>query len=115
MCAVFAYAGVGFVTSSAMLLPFVVLWSLSSALIRPSLSALISDVVPADQRGTILSVNDSLNNLAFLISPFVSTTVLRFNPHLTGVVPAAFACAAIVIGYRRFIAPRPHERAVEAA
>jgi MFS family permease len=115
VCAVFAYAGVGFVTSTALLLPFVILWSLSGALIRPSLGALISEAAPADQRGTILSVNDSLNNLAFLISPFISTAVLRFNPHLTGVVPTAFACVAILVGYRRFIAPRPHEQAVEAA
>ncbi|MEA2719428.1 MAG: transporter, family, tetracycline resistance protein [Candidatus Eremiobacteraeota bacterium] len=117
VCAVFAYAGIGFVTSTAMLLPFVVLWSLSGALIRPSLGALISDAAPADQRGTILSVNDSLNNLAFLISPFISTTVLRFNPHLTGIVPATFAFIAIVIGYRMFVAsrPRPVAEAVDAA
>jgi MFS family permease len=107
VCAVFAYAGVGFVTSVAMLLPFVVLWSLSGALIRPSLGALISDAAPADQRGTILSVNDSLNNLAFLLAPFVSTTVVRFNPHLTGIVPTTFAGVALVLGYRLFSAPRP--------
>ena len=72
---------------------------------------------PAAQRGTILSVNDSLNNLAFLMAPFISTTVLQFNPHLTGVVPATAACVAIAIGYRLFTAPRPApmNEAAEAA
>jgi MFS family permease len=107
LCAVAAYGGVGFATATPALFAFVVLWSLSSALIRPALGALISDAAPAGQRGTILSVNDSLNNLAFLMAPFISTAVLQLNPHFTGVVPAAFACVAIAIGYRMFTAPRP--------
>ena len=88
-----------------------------SALIRPALGALIADAAPADQRGTILSVNDSLNNLAFLMAPFISTAVLQLNPHYTGVVPAAFACVALAIGFRLFTAPRPTPvgEAVEAA
>lgn len=113
-CAVCAYAGVGFVTAPLMLFAFIVLWSLSSALIRPSLGALVSEAAPADQRGTILSVNDSFNYLAFLISPFLSTTVLRINPHLTGIVPTLFAAVAILLGYRLFAAPRP-QPVVEAA
>ncbi|HEX3463591.1 MAG TPA: MFS transporter [Candidatus Elarobacter sp.] len=116
-CAVCAYAGVGFVTAPAMLFPFIVLWSLSGALIRPALGALLSEAAPADQRGTILSVNDSFNYLAFLISPFLSTTVLRLNPHLTGIVPTVFATLAILIGYRVFAAPRPQPvtEGIEAA
>jgi len=106
-CAVCAYAGVGFVTAPLMLFGFIVLWSLSSALIRPALGALVSEAAPADQRGTILSVNDSFNYLAFLISPFLSTTVLRINPHLTGIVPTLFAAVALLLGYRLFVAPRP--------
>jgi MFS family permease len=116
LCAVAAYGGVGFATATPALFAFVVLWSLSSSLIRPALGALISDAAPADQRGTILSINDSLNNLAFLMAPFISTAVLQLNPHFTGVVPAAFAFVAIAIGYRLFTAPRPTPvQAAEAA
>ncbi|HTD35648.1 MAG TPA: MFS transporter [Candidatus Elarobacter sp.] len=107
-CAVIAFAGVPFVTTPAALFAFIVLWSASSALIRPSVFALLSAVAPADQRGTILGVNDSFNYLAFLISPFLSTTVLQVNPHLTGVVPCIFAATALLLGYRLFAAPRPH-------
>jgi MFS family permease len=109
-----AYGGVGFVGTVPALFAFVVLWALSSALIRPALGALISDAAPADQRGTILSVNDSLSNLAFLMAPFIATTVLQVNPHFTGIIPAAFACVAVGLGYRVFRAPRP-VAAAEAA
>jgi DHA1 family tetracycline resistance protein-like MFS transporter len=113
-CAAAAYLGVGFITSVAALVPFVVLWSISSSLIRPSLGALISRAAPASQRGTILSVNDSLNNAAFLVAPFVSTALLVVNPHAVGFIPAAFACVALVVGYRVFTAPLSAETA-EAA
>jgi DHA1 family tetracycline resistance protein-like MFS transporter len=114
VCAIGAYAGVGFIHAAPVLFAFVVLWALSSALIRPALGSLISEAAPAGQRGTILSVNDSLNNLAFLMAPFISTTVLQWSPHLTGVVPASFACVALAIGYRLLTAPRA-AAAAEAA
>lgn len=105
-----AYAGVGFITVPFAIYGFVVLWSLGGALTRPALGTLISSAAPESQRGTILSVNDSLNNLAFVIAPFVSTAVLQFNPHLTGIVPTTFSCVAIAIGYRLMARPRPPER-----
>jgi MFS family permease len=114
VCAVLAYAGVGFVTTPLMLYAFVTLWSLSGALIRPTLGSLISQEAPAAQRGTILSVNDSLNNVAFIIAPFVSTAVLGFNPHYTGIVPTVFALLALALGWKLFTAPRPTAEA-EAA
>lgn len=113
-CAILAYAGVGFVTSPPMLYAFIGLWSLSGALIRPTLGALISQEAPAAQRGTILSVNDSLNNVAFVIAPFVSTTVLGLNPHWVGIVPALFAALALGLGWKPFSSPRTAE-AAEAA
>jgi MFS family permease len=105
-CAVVAYSAVGFVRTSPELFAVVVLWSLAGALIRPSLGALISGAAPAGQRGTLLSVNDSLNNLAFMIAPFVSTAVLRVNPHFSGIVPAAFSLVALAIGYRLLLTSR---------
>jgi MFS family permease len=108
-CAILAYAGVGFVTTSPMLYVFLVLWSLSGALIRPTLGSLISQEAPAAQRGTILSINDSLNNVAFVIAPFVSTTVLQMNPHFTGIVPAVFAVLALALGWKLFVAPHAVE------
>jgi DHA1 family tetracycline resistance protein-like MFS transporter len=115
VCATIAYAAVGFATTIAGLFAFVVLWSLSSSLIRPSLGALISGAAPPAQRGTILSINDSLNWTAFLLAPFLSTATLTLNPRLVGIVPSLFACVALAIGYRLFVAPPPVAEAVEAA
>jgi MFS transporter, DHA1 family, tetracycline resistance protein len=107
ICAIAAYAGVGLVTSTPTFAAFTVLWALSSALIRPTLGALISQAAPADQRGTILSINDSLNNVAFMLAPLVSTTVLLVNPHFSGIVPALFAMLGLALGYRIFVRTVP--------
>ena len=97
-CAFAAYAGIGFVHTPLALYAFVVLWSCSGALIRPSLGSLISAAAPEDQRGTILSVNDALGNVAFVVAPFISTSVLTVNPAWSGAVSAVFAAAAIICG-----------------
>jgi MFS family permease len=110
-----AYAGVGFVTTPLGLYAFVMVWSLAGALIRPSLATLVSGAAPPAQRGTILSVNDSLNNVAFASAPFVSTGVLQINPHLSGIFAAVFSVVALAIGYKVFIAPRPNEAEEVAA
>jgi DHA1 family tetracycline resistance protein-like MFS transporter len=105
-CAVVAYAAAYFIGTTLALFVWVVLWALGSGLLRPSLGALISEAAPAGQRGTILSVSDSLNSVAFLIAPLVATAVIGVNPHLVGVIPFAFVCIALSIGYRVFAAPR---------
>ena len=114
-CAIAAYAGVGFVASVPQLYAFVILWSLSGALIRPSLFALVSEAAPAAQRGTILGVNDSLNSVAFATAPFVSTTVLQLNAHLTGIVATLFTIVALALGFSTFSAPRAPAEPVEEA
>ncbi|MBV8643698.1 MAG: MFS transporter [Candidatus Eremiobacteraeota bacterium] len=106
VCGIAAYTGVGFVTTAAVLYVFVVAWAFANALIRPALDTLISEAAPPGQRGTILSINDSLHNVAFLFAPFVSTAVLRLNPHGVGVVPALSSIVALLLGYRLFTAPR---------
>ena len=115
VCAIVAYGGVGLVTTNVQIYGFVVLWSLSGALIRPSLGALISETAPPAQRGTILSVNDSLNNVAFAVAPFVSTGVLQFNPHLTGIVATLFSCVALTLGFPLLGGPRRPAEPLETA
>ncbi|HYW53188.1 MAG TPA: MFS transporter [Dongiaceae bacterium] len=105
-CAVAAYGTVFFVRTTPALYAWVVLWALSSALLRPALGALIAEAAPAGQRGTILSVNDSLNGVAFLIAPLAATAVIRINAHLVGIIPVVFVCIALTVGYRVFAAPR---------
>jgi MFS transporter, DHA1 family, tetracycline resistance protein len=105
-CAIAGYAGVSYVSSTATLLPALMLWALSGALIRPSFTALISRAAPAPIRGALFGVNDSLGNVAFLIAPLVATTVFTQNVHAVGIVPVLASVAALAIGWRVFVRPR---------
>ncbi|GAC1404309.1 MAG: tetracycline resistance MFS efflux pump [Candidatus Velthaea sp.] len=104
-CAIAAYACVPYVTSVPTLLGIVVLWALSGALLRPTISALISRAAPQDMRGTLFGVNDSLGNLAFIVAPIAATLVLTANVHAVGLIPMFAAMAALAIGYRLFMRP----------
>jgi MFS family permease len=103
VAAIAAYAVVPSIGSIATLIGMVVLWALSGALIRPSMTALISRTAPADLRGTLFGVNDSLGNLAFIIAPLLATTVFAYNHRAVGLLPMLGSVAALAIGYRMFI------------
>ncbi|MDQ6944379.1 MAG: MFS transporter [Candidatus Eremiobacteraeota bacterium] len=114
-CAVAAYGVVFFIRTTPALYAWIVLWSLSSALLRPALGAMIAEAAPEGQRGTILSVNDSLNGVAFLIAPLVATAIIGVNPQLVGIIPVVFVCIALTVGYRVFSAPRIAAEAASAS
>jgi len=104
--AIAGYAAVPYIGGVAALVGMVVLWALSSALIRPSMSALISRTAPADLRGTLFGVNDSLSNIAFIIGALAATTVFTRAVEAVGVLPMLGSIAALAIGYRLFRTPR---------
>jgi DHA1 family tetracycline resistance protein-like MFS transporter len=106
LCATGGYLAVPYISSTATLLPVLMLWALSGALIRPSFTALISRAAPAPLRGALFGVNDSLGNVAFLVAPLVATTVLTRDVHAVGIVPAFGALAALAIGWRLFVRPQ---------
>jgi DHA1 family tetracycline resistance protein-like MFS transporter len=105
VCAAAAYAAVPSIHSVPTLFAVVVFWALSAALIRPSFTALISRAAPAEFRGALFGVNDSLSNIAFLIAPVVATTILTKNVHAVGLIPLAGSLAALAIGFRLFNRP----------
>jgi hypothetical protein len=111
-CAIAAYAAVPEIASTPSLFVVVVLWALSGALIRPSFTALISRAAPAEIRGALFGVNDSLSNIAFLIAPVAATAILTKNVHAVGILPALGSIAALAIGVRLFAHP---ELVAEAA
>jgi DHA1 family tetracycline resistance protein-like MFS transporter len=114
-CAVAAYGAVFFVRTTPALYAWVVLWALSSALLRPALGALIAEAAPDGEGGMILSVNDSLNGVAFLIAPLAATAVVRLNAHLVGIIPVVFVGIALTVGYRVLAAPRVTPEAASAS
>lgn len=105
LCAIGSYVAIAYINSIATLLPVLMLWALSGALIRPSFTALISRAAPASMRGALFGVNDSLGNVAFLFAPLVATTILSRNVHGVGLVPALGSVAALAIGWRLFVRP----------
>jgi DHA1 family tetracycline resistance protein-like MFS transporter len=111
-CAIAGYAAIPYVSSIATLLPIVMLWALSGALIRPSFTALISRAAPASMRGALFGVNDSLGNVAFLIAPLIATAVLTKDVHAVGAVPVLASIAALAIGWRVFVRPPLADEAI---
>ena len=87
------------------------LWSLAGSLVRPALGAMVSQVAPAAQRGTVLGVSDSLTNLAFVIGPLASTWILSWNVHRVGILPASSVAVALLVG----LASRRYDTASEQA
>ena len=75
-------------------------WALSGSLIRPTFTALISRAAPAEIRGALFGINDSLSNLAFIIAPIAATLVLTKNVHAVGILPVVGTLAALAIGFR---------------
>ena len=66
---------------------------------NPTITSLISEAAPANQRGTILSVASSLDSLAGVLTPVASTAVLgRFGSSYAGMVSLFFELIALVLG-----------------
>jgi hypothetical protein len=45
-----------------------------------------------------MGISDSLTNLAFVIGPMISTSILSWNVHCVGILPAASVIVALLIG-----------------
>ncbi|GAC1501779.1 MAG: tetracycline resistance MFS efflux pump [Vulcanimicrobiaceae bacterium] len=66
---------------------------------NPTITSLLSDAAPANQRGTILSVASSLDSLSGVLTPVASTAVLgRFGGSYAGIVSLFFELVALVLG-----------------
>jgi MFS family permease len=106
LVAIAGYAVVPYIGSVPALLGMAILWALSGALIRPSMSSLFSQRAPADLRGTLFGVNDALSNIAFIIAALVATTVFSRDVEAVGVLPMLGSIGALAVGYRLFVTPR---------
>jgi len=98
---VVAYALLAFVSGLWTFVAVVVLWALGAALVSPTLTSLLSEAAPVDERGAVMGFNDSVNNAALIIAPAIGAAVSTVNPRLVGIAPAVAASAALVLGLRR--------------
>ncbi|MFN2527745.1 MAG: MFS transporter [Candidatus Baltobacteraceae bacterium] len=101
--------GLAFLVLSFALIPFAhnllavisifVCFGLGISIVNPTITSLISEAAPANQRGTILSVASSLDSLSGVLTPVASTAALgRFGSSYAGMVSLFFELAALLLG-----------------
>ncbi len=98
-------------------LPTMLLFGFGMAVARPGLTSLLTEASPENQRGTILGVGSSLDNLSGVLMPPLSTGLLgRYGPHVAGATSALWATVALVMGLiaQRREAAHPKVGAAEA-
>ena len=100
----FAFACVYFVTAPFMhtipaLLAVQVLFSFALSMTNATLATLLTDASPDRVRGTVLGVGSSLEAVAGIVMPTISTAVLTFyGPPWTGATSAVCCFVALALG-----------------
>jgi multidrug resistance protein len=96
------------VTGVALLM---VLFAFALSVTNATIAALLTDASPADVRGTVLGVGSSLDSVAGVVTPAISTAVLAASGvGWTGAISAFFCFIALVLGLlaqRRTESARP--------
>ena len=97
-----AYLLLGFAHALWVFCVMLVLWAIGAACIEPTLSALLSKNVPADERGAMLGFNDLMSNAALMLAPSLGGFIVDANIGLIGVAPAVAVLLALVLsGFAR--------------
>ncbi|MBV8281429.1 MAG: MFS transporter [Candidatus Eremiobacteraeota bacterium] len=98
-CLLTAFLLVPIIHNILTLIPTMALFAFGMAITRPSLTALLTERTPENQRGTILGVSSALDNLSGVLMPPVSTGVLgAFGPAWAGAPSAFWSAVALVLG-----------------
>jgi MFS transporter, DHA1 family, tetracycline resistance protein len=93
-----AYTLLAFVTGLSTFVIVLALWALGAALVSPTLTALLADAAPSDERGAVMGINDSVNNAALIVAPAIGAAISTVNPRLVGIAPAIAASIALALG-----------------
>lgn len=93
-----AYLLLAFVWSVASFCVALVLWAVGSAMVEPTLTALLSVRAKSSERGAIMGLSDSINSVAMMIGPAAGAAIVGIDARMLGVVPAGAAVAAFVLG-----------------
>jgi predicted MFS family arabinose efflux permease len=104
---VFAYALIAGVRDLRFFIAVLVLWALSGAILRPTLTTQLSGAAPEDRRGAVLGFGDSLNNLAMIFSPAIGSAVVGYDARLSGILPALSLAAGFALSLGRRARPSP--------
>ncbi|HZY96405.1 MAG TPA: MFS transporter [Candidatus Cybelea sp.] len=93
-----AYGLLAFVNELVLFCVALIVWAIGSALVEPTLTALLSIRVRRSERGAIMGVSDSINGLAMILGPATGSAIIGANPRLLGVLPAFAALTAFALG-----------------
>jgi DHA1 family tetracycline resistance protein-like MFS transporter len=103
-----------FVHTPAMFVVSMVLFAIGGAYANSGITALLSNASSDRDQGTVLSVGSSLDSVAGIASPPVSTGLLsRFGPSFAGVDSAVFAAIALALGIVTVVRGGPVSREAE--
>ena len=113
---VLAFALIPFVHTLLAIIGIFALFGLGMSITSPTITSLISDAAPANQRGTILSVASSLDSLSGVLTPVASTAALgRFGSPMAGMVSLFFELIALALGLESVKRERGHKEERDAA
>ncbi|MGH7727599.1 MAG: MFS transporter [Vulcanimicrobiaceae bacterium] len=85
--------------TAAMLLGALAVFAFALAVTNATIPTLLTDVSPERVRGTVLGVGSSLDSIAGVVMPAISTGVLgAYGPAWTAALPACFSCVALGLG-----------------
>ena len=96
-----AYALIYFVSNLTWFFPVLIMWAIGAAMVEPTLMTVLSERVPQQERGAIMGVSDSVNNIALIFAPAIGTAIVGERPQLIGVLPALAVAVAFVLGRRQ--------------
>jgi MFS family permease len=96
-----AYVLIYFVRNITWFFPVLVLWAIGAAMVEPTLITVLSERAPEKERGAIMGVSDSVNNIALIFAPAIGTAIIGERPRLIGVLPSVAVAIAYVLGRRR--------------
>ncbi|MBV9332654.1 MAG: MFS transporter [Candidatus Eremiobacteraeota bacterium] len=105
-----AYVGLAFVNDTLAFAALLIGWAIGSAMVEPTLTALLSVRAKRSERGAIMGVSDSINSVAMILAPAAGSAIVGANARYLGVLPACTVLAAFLMG--RY--PRAAAKAEEA-
>lgn len=94
---VVAYAFLGFARDLWTFIAVLIVWAVGASCIEPTVSALLSEAVPKDKRGSMLGFNDLMSNVALMFAPSLGGFIIDTNLGLIGLIPAVSVLAGFVL------------------
>ena len=92
-----SYGMLGFADTMPLFCVTLLFWAVGSAMVEPTLTALLSVRAKASERGAVMGVSDSVNSLAMIFGPAAGAAIIGWNPRLLGVIPAITVLVAFLL------------------